>query len=155
MKIKRMTSSPAETKKIGKTLGKFLRAGDVLALAGELGAGKTTLVQGIAKGLGVMDEKSVSSPTFVLTHEYQGREKIYHLDWYRLSRVRGADAEMAEEYFSSGAVTLVEWPEKGKSLLPPQTVFVEILHRGNNRRALLFSFPAKTGAGIVKALKKI
>ena len=137
------THSAAETKKFGKKFGGLLRAGDVVALEGELGAGKTTLVKGIAKGLGVQSERAVSSPTFVLIHEYQGREKIYHLDWYRLKSVKDADAELAEECFSSNAVALVEWPKRGKPLLPKQRIEIELSHDGGSSRKIKLRFIGK------------
>ena len=149
------TGSPASTKKLGRLLGRFLGPGQVLALTGELGSGKTTLVKGIAKGLGVPSEKAVSSPTFTLIHEYEGREKIYHLDWYRLSSVRGADAELAGECFSSPAVTVVEWPERGKALLPKNAWKISIEHEGPAKRHFSFVFPADTDPGLIRAIQKI
>ena len=153
MKFTLITHSPGETKKIGKTFARYLKSGDVVALEGRLGAGKTTLVKGIAKGLGVKNERTVSSPTFVLMHEYSGREKIRHLDWYRLSRVEGVDAEMAEECFYSGAVTLVEWPQKGRTLLPSPALRIQISHRGGDKRSLRFWLPAGTAGAFREALK--
>lgn len=131
-----LSRSSAETKKIGSRIGRALRSGDVVALRGPLGSGKTTLVKGIARGLGHGSEKDVLSPTFVVIHEYTGREKIYHLDWYRLSSVRGVDRQLAEECFSSKAVTLVEWPEKGEALLPKDRIEVTLAHRGEDSRSI-------------------
>ena len=136
-----VSQSAAQTIKIGRTLGRSLKAGDVVALQGKLGAGKTTLVKGIAKGLGLSSAKLVSSPTYALIHEYQGRKKIYHLDWYRLNRVKGADAEFARECFGSDGVTLVEWPERGIRLLPKGAVRVRILHQGPSARRIQITFP--------------
>ena len=139
-----ITHSAAETKKLGKVLAGILEPGDVVALQGELGAGKTTLVQGIAQGLGVRSENPAASPTFVLIHEYRGRFKIYHLDWYRLKKVGGTDAQMAEECFRGDAVTLVEWPERGEALLPPEALKVRISYEGADKRSFRFSLsPAK------------
>ena len=154
MKLILHTNSAVETKKIGRILGKLLSAGNVLTLKGELGAGKTTLVKGIAGGLGVKHENAVCSPTFVLIHEYQGREKIYHLDWYRLTRVEGPDAEMAEECFNSSAVTLVEWPERGKKLLPASAWHAVLSHRGPKKRRLVLSIPKAIGSYLLQRLKK-
>ena len=147
--MKFQSNSSTETEKIGKRIGRWLQAGDVLTLSGPLGAGKTTLVRGIARGLGVGNKQIVSSPTFVMVHEYEGREKIYHLDWYRLARVRGSDAMLSKECFNLNAVTLVEWPERGKSLLPTNRIeivlkyktfekrLVEITIKGSCRETLL------------------
>lgn len=154
-KIILRTDSPQKTKRIGKILGKYFSSGAVVALQGELGAGKTTLVKGIAKGLGVASEKTVSSPTFVLIHEYVGCKKIYHLDWYRLPRVEGADESMAEECFASQGVTLVEWPERGRSLLPSRTVRIQLSHKGPRSRLITLTFPQSPAPAFLKALKKI
>ena len=134
--MKFLSRSAAETKKIGEKIGRSLRAGDVVALSGELGAGKTTLVKGIAKGLGVPATEEISSPTFVLIHEYQGREKIYHLDWYRLEKVEGEDRFLVEECFADNAVTLVEWPERAKNLLPRKHLEVRLKHVSEKERRL-------------------
>lgn len=121
-----LSHSPSETKNFGKKLGQSLKPGAVVALVGELGAGKTTLVKGIAEGLGVRDKKEVASPTFVLVHEYQGRCKVYHLDWYRLESIGDADRELFEECFRPDAITLVEWADRGKDILPKDHVRIEL-----------------------------
>ena len=128
------TTSAAQTTRLGVKLGRALKCGDILALSGELGAGKTTLVKGIVRGLGAKD--GVTSPTFTLIHEYHGREKIYHLDWYRLKKVEKMDQQMAEECFSDQAVTLVEWPERGKKFLPKNLIHIQITHVSKNRRKI-------------------
>lgn len=135
--IRWVSRSAEETKKIGRELGKLLRAGDVVALVGELGSGKTTLVKGMAQGLEVPSGgEKVLSPSFVLVHEYQGREKLYHLDWYRLSSVRGVDAGLSEECFDSEAVTVVEWADRGKEILPPERLEIRLEHHGEESRML-------------------
>ncbi len=131
-----VSRSASETKRIGRELARRLMAGNVVALYGELGAGKTTLVQGIAEGLGVRSGGEVSSPTFVVIHEYVGKFKIHHLDWYRLKKVKGVDAAMAEECFYSNGVTLVEWPERGEDLLPQKHIEIRIRHQGPTIRAI-------------------
>ena len=128
--------SAAETIRFGKKLGRKLRAGDVVTLSGELGSGKTTLVKGLAEGLGVPSDKEVSSPTFVLIHEYRGREKIYHLDWYRLKRVAGEDRFLAEECFQDSAVTLIEWPDRGRDLIPRKHWEIRLRHVSPKERML-------------------
>ena len=134
--IKFVTNSANETKKIGKQIGKLLRAGDVVALEGSLGSGKTTLVKGIAEGLGVKDKKEVVSPTFVLIHEYEAREKIYHMDWYRLSRVEGQDRLLAEECFNSKGIALVEWAERGKNIFPKEHIRISLRYKGTAARII-------------------
>ena len=132
-----ISHSETETKKIGEHLAKKLIAGDVVALYGNLGAGKTTLVKGIARGLGVKPEDQVSSPTYVVIHEYRGKKlKLYHLDWYRLKNVRGVDEALAEECFYSKGITLVEWPERGEDLLPEHALRIKINHKNLTTRLI-------------------
>jgi len=104
----------------GRQFADCLRAGDIVALSGELGAGKTCLVKGIAAGLGALTE--VTSPTFTLIHEYRGgRCPLYHADLYRLESLQQALAIGLEEYLDGDGVTVVEWAEKIEALLPPHT----------------------------------
>ena len=138
MKIK--SGSTADTKKIAHKLGRRLKPGDVVTLRGELGAGKTTFTKGLAKALGVRSEKNVTSPTFVLIHEYEGRLPLYHLDWYRLSKVEGTDRDLAEECFNGQGVTVVEWPERGSAILPKERIEIEILHVGPSSRVIEIRF---------------
>ena len=127
--IKFKTRTALETKRIARQLGRQLNPGDVVALRGPLGAGKTTFAKGLAKGLGVRSERQVSSPTFVLIHEYAARFPVYHLDWYRLERVEGSDRQLAAECFEGNGVTLVEWPDRGENLLPEDHIEVRLQHR--------------------------
>ena len=151
--IKFLSNSSTETKKIGTRLGRLLKAGDVVALRGELGSGKTTLAKGIARGLGIDGEKEVASPTFVLIHEYEGREKIFHIDWYRLKAVEQADRLFAEECFSSEAVTLVEWAERGKKILPKGRLEIRLSHKGPDTRLIEVASKGKKYGDLLKALR--
>jgi tRNA threonylcarbamoyladenosine biosynthesis protein TsaE len=117
------THSPEETQQLGVQLAKRLNPGDVLVLTGEIGAGKTTLVQGIAKGLGV-ESGSVASPTFVLVREYPGRMPIYHADLFRLDHLPDAEMLGLDEYYESDGVTLIEWGRQIPGALPED--FLEI-----------------------------
>ncbi len=134
--IKFKTHSAAETQGVGEKIGECLKAGDVVALEGPLGSGKTTLIKGIAKGLGVKDEKEVVSPTFVLIHEYEARQKVYHMDWYRLPKIEGQDRLMAEECFNSDAVTLVEWADRGKNIFPKHSIQIILKYSGPDKRTI-------------------
>jgi|SRR5690606_25682359 len=135
------TDSPEATKALGARLAAGLGPGDVVALYGDLGAGKTHLVQGLCAALGV-PEAAVTSPTFTLVNVYQGRDfPVYHVDAYR---IRHADEffEMGyEEYFYGDGLTLVEWPERVEDLLPPATLRLRLTHLGENRRRIA---PAET-----------
>lgn len=100
-------------------LGSFLKPKDVVALFGDLGSGKTTLIKGIVAGLGAKD--AVSSPTFTIQHQYRGKEvMIYHFDFYRIDTPQGLRSIGCEEFFDGDGICLVEWPEHANDLLPPQ-----------------------------------
>lgn len=118
------TSSPEETARVGKSLGAILRAGDVICLNGDLGAGKTCFAQGVACGLEV--DGPVTSPTFTLINEYQGRLPLYHMDVYRLADSLEMEDLGYEEYFYGDGVTLVEWAERVKELLPEERLDITI-----------------------------
>jgi tRNA threonylcarbamoyladenosine biosynthesis protein TsaE len=125
-----VTNSAAETETIGEHLGKRLRIGDVLLLTGELGAGKTTFVRGVARGVG--SAAPVASPTFQLVRVYPGRVQLAHVDLYRVER----DAELAdlglEELAGQGAV-VIEW---GDRLQVPGSTVIQIEHLGGDRRVV-------------------
>ena len=132
-------SDYAQTRSIGRKIGRSLMPGDVVALEGALGSGKTTLVKGIAAGLGAAPEREVTSPSFALIHEYSGRKKMFHMDWYRLETLTPADARLAEECFEQGAVSIVEWPDRGKNILPAGTIWITLEHAGRTKRIITFT----------------
>jgi tRNA threonylcarbamoyladenosine biosynthesis protein TsaE len=111
-----------ETQLFGSLLGNFAQAGDIYCLEGNLGAGKTAISQAIAKGLAVPPSTNVSSPSFAIMHEYQGRLPMYHMDFYRL----GTADEVAElgldEYFVGSGVCVIEWASKADDFLPEQRI---------------------------------
>jgi len=128
------SSSEAETRALGKEFGSDLSVGDVVALVGELGAGKTQFVKGVAEAFGVSPE-DVSSPTFTIAHEYEGRIPVYHLDLYRLSGPAELQQSGVEEYFDMDGVCLVEWPERAEHLLPERVQVIRLTHLpGGSRR---------------------
>jgi tRNA threonylcarbamoyladenosine biosynthesis protein TsaE len=116
-----LSSSPAETIAYGRRLAADARPGDVWALSGDLGAGKTHFVQGVAAGLGIA--ATVTSPTFNLLHEYEGgRLPLFHFDFYRLRTAAEALALGLDEYLAAGGLTIIEWAGKFPELLPAATV---------------------------------
>ncbi len=117
------TESPAETVRLGRRIGRRLRAGDVVLLQGDLGTGKTVVAQGIGRGLGVGDP--VKSSSFVLVNEYQGRLRMYHADLYRLEDPEQV-AELALEENAAAGVLVVEWPERALDELPPEHLLVRL-----------------------------
>jgi tRNA threonylcarbamoyladenosine biosynthesis protein TsaE len=118
------SDGPEATHRLGRSLGPHLAPGDVIALAGTLGAGKTVFAQGVAAGLGV--EVGVTSPTFTLINEYAGRIPLYHVDLYRLAGPVDAGAIGLEEYLGGDGVALVEWPERAPALLPDDHLVVAL-----------------------------
>ncbi|MBD3349278.1 MAG: tRNA (adenosine(37)-N6)-threonylcarbamoyltransferase complex ATPase subunit type 1 TsaE [Candidatus Eisenbacteria bacterium] len=133
------TSSPEETRDLGRLLGSRLFAGAVVALRGELGTGKTVLVQGISAGLGF--DGYVSSPSFVVVNEYDGRLPIYHVDLYRMEGPDSVEGLGYRELFWSRGVALIEWAERAGGLLPDDRLDVAVESRDRTRR--VFEFRAK------------
>lgn len=117
-----------DTRAIGAALAPLLQPGDALALTGELGAGKTTLVQGLARGLGFGG--AVVSPTFTLVREYRGRLTVYHVDVYRLDRIQDVMDLGFEEMLDGDGVLVVEWGDVVEGLLPPEHLLVELTAPG-------------------------
>ena len=124
MTKKYITRSPEETVELGKRLGERLRAGDVVAYRGGLGAGKTTMTRGIALGMGLKDD--VSSPTFALVHEYSGEKRLCHFDMYRISGAADLESTGFFDYLGDGCVIAVEWSENIADELPDTAVTVSI-----------------------------
>lgn len=114
-------------------MGRGLEQGAVCALRGELGAGKTTLVQGIALGLGV--EEIVTSPSFTIIAEYEGRHTLYHMDLYRISGEEEFEALGAEELFYGDGIVVIEWSERIETVLPPHRISVSIRINGPHERS--------------------
>lgn len=128
------TPSPEATREVGAILGKHARAGDLLLLVGELGAGKTTLVQGLCQGLGVPEP--ARSPTFVLVHRYEGRLPLYHVDLYRIGSISEALDLGLEEFVGKDGVTVVEWAERALPAFPQDYLLVHFTAEGDTTRRL-------------------
>lgn len=125
------TEKPQETEELGERIGSALEPGIVIALIGDLGAGKTTLTKGIARGLQSTD--LIHSPTFTLIHEHEGRMPVYHFDLYRLDSPEQLDDLGYEDYFYGDGVALVEWAEKAEGLLPPDHLEIRITSDSDRR----------------------
>jgi tRNA threonylcarbamoyladenosine biosynthesis protein TsaE len=132
------SASAGETERIAARLAARLRAGDVVTVSGELGAGKTTFVRGACRALGVTSR--VTSPTFTIGHRYSGRIDVSHLDLFRFTDVSAAEWGDLEPYFD-GAIVFVEWPEAGLADLPPARLAVRLEHAGGDRRRLELTSP--------------
>ena len=120
------TESPEETQALGEKIGKTFRQGDVIALIGDLGTGKTCLTQGIARGVGIASDEIVNSPSYILINEYNGKIPIYHIDLYRLED----SAEIAElglsEYVEGNGICIIEWAERMADALPDSCIKIYI-----------------------------
>lgn len=124
--------SAAETLKAGQAMGELLRPGDIVALKGRLGAGKTVFAKGIAKGLGCRNH--VKSPSFVLINIYQGTIPMYHIDFYRLKKTSDLHDLGLEEFLCGTGVSVVEWAQKFPNALPRDHISVEIVYSGRDER---------------------
>lgn len=118
------SSSEEETIKLGEELGKLLKPGTIVGLNGQLGAGKTVFVKGIARGLNTLEEPN--SPTFVIMSKYEGKVPLYHFDLYRISSAEELEEIGYEDYFYGDGVTVVEWSDRVKEVFPDSTIKVEI-----------------------------
>jgi tRNA threonylcarbamoyladenosine biosynthesis protein TsaE len=148
-----VSGSPGRTREAGRALGGLLDAGAYICLYGELGAGKTTFVQGIADGLGIR-EQYITSPSFSLINEYKGRLDLYHIDLYRLSGPGDLEGIGFTEYPGNG-VAVVEWPERAEGLLPGQRLDILIEYAGGDSRRITFSARGKVYETILEGLCRI
>lgn len=142
------TKTLAATHRLGESIGRNLRGDETFALTGDLGAGKTSFTQGLAKGLGV--KNSVISPTFVLERIYRGRHPLHHFDMYR---IEADDIDSIGLLDTLGeAIVVVEWAEKLKATLPDDTIWVTIKPLGENHREFSFDYPSNR-AYVFEAIK--
>lgn len=130
------TNSAEETFILAGKIGRKLRGGDILALSGELGSGKTCFTGGLASGLGVDSRYKVTSPTFTLINEYPAQIKLYHFDVYRLNNYSDLDDIGYEEYFSGKGVVVIEWAEKVAEIIPESAIFIHFEYIDENRRKI-------------------
>lgn len=126
--------SLAETVGLGRRLGELAMPGDVICLDGDLGAGKTTLTQAIARGLEVPEACYVTSPSFAIMHEYPGRMPLYHMDFYRLQDSLEIVDLGLEEFFYLSGLTVIEWSQRGRDLLPENRLHLLLENTGDCRR---------------------
>jgi tRNA threonylcarbamoyladenosine biosynthesis protein TsaE len=144
------SSGPEDTRRLGEAAGSAAQAGDVVLLSGELGAGKTVFVQGVARGLEY--EGNVSSKSFVILGEYAGREKLYHADLYRLEDPEQV-AELALSEITEDGVLIVEWPERGEWALPEEVLQVRFEVTGEETRRLTITATGPRAETLLQRLK--
>ena len=145
--------SPEQTRRIGMRLGGALQVGDVICLQGDLGAGKTTFVQGIAQGWGSLD--SVSSPTFIIVNVYRGRDeaRLFHMDAYRLDSASEAEELDLDAMLSQGPL-LIEWPERMEGLVPPENLWVNLEHIAEDEREMRFRASGDRYDALLEVVRK-
>lgn len=128
----KITQNYLETIEFGNKVGSLLKSGDVILLAGDLGAGKTTFTKGIGQALGI--KRVINSPTFTIVKEYHGALDLYHLDLYRLDGL-GSDFDL-EEYFEKDGIVVCEWPDNVKEIIPSEYLMIEIFRAGDEQRRI-------------------
>lgn len=145
--------SPAQTRHIGRYLGGALQAGDVICLQGELGAGKTTFVQGIAMGWGSLD--SVSSPTFIIVNVYRraDQSQLFHMDTYRLDSTPEAEELDLDSMLAQGPL-LIEWPERINGLVPAERLWVKLEHIDAEEREMKFKASGKRYDDLLEIVRR-
>ena len=140
------THSDEETREAGRQIAAWLPSQAVVALIGDLGAGKTTLTQGIAEGRGAARAEDVSSPTFTLIHEYGEPVRVYHVDLYRLETAEEARRLGLEDLFDQKALVLIEWGDKFPELLPENAFRITLTSTGDEDRVVEVTAPEKEAA---------
>lgn len=148
------SESAEQTFATGFAIGKKAGEGDVFALTGELGAGKTCFTGGLARGLGVGENYTITSPTFTLVNEYPGRCRLYHFDVYRLNQIGELDDLGYDEYVSGKGVVAIEWAEKITGALPSDAVLIRFGYIDENKRIISISGPQKRVQELVKDIKR-
>ena len=131
------SDSAEQTVELGRRIGEKLKGGEVIAVCGPLGSGKTHLIKGIASGAGAQDQKQVTSPTFVIVNEYVGRLDIYHVDAYRLNSIAEFEMLGFDDFCHPHSVVLIEWADKVESALEAMDyIRIELSHAGPTEREI-------------------
>jgi len=135
-KLEVVSKSPEESVRLGALIGRLAQPGDVLLLTGNLGAGKTCFIRGVAGGLGIKDY--VMSPSFVILRELKGRIKLYHIDLYRLDNIAETADLGLDDYLYGDGIVAVEWAEKALKLMPAEHLHIKIDYISENERRFVF-----------------
>ena len=150
---KLISHSPEQTQKLGTGIGELALPGDIYLLVGNLGTGKTCLTQGIAWGLNI--KEYTMSPSFVIVRELHGRLPLYHIDLYRLDHIEEVADLGLDDYFYGNGVCVVEWAEKGLSILPPEHLMIQISFISDTERSFQFKPSGKRYREIAGRLKHL
>ena len=144
------TNNADETEELGLRIGKSLKGGEVIAMEGDLGAGKTTMTKSLAKGLGI--DEHVTSPTFTIVNEYEGRLKLFHFDVYRIGDIEEMYDLGFEEYIYSGGVCIIEWSNLIEEILPADRINIEILYLDEGKREVIISGSGEKFDNLIEGL---
>jgi tRNA threonylcarbamoyladenosine biosynthesis protein TsaE len=137
MSLNLKSRSPEQTIELGRRIGEKLRGGEIVAVCGPLGSGKTHLIKGIATGAGAIDARNVNSPTFVIVNEYQGRLDIYHVDAYRLTSIAEFEMLGFDDFCYPESVVLIEWADKIEAAIQPlDYIRIDIEHNARSERTI-------------------
>jgi len=155
MKSYHLTSESEEnTKILGKKISQVLHRGDIVCLFGDLGSGKTTLVKGMAQGLKIRPA-TVHSPTFVMMNIYEGKMPLFHWDLYRIKNTKEISSLGFEEFLYDDGISVIEWADKLKTLVPEEHLRVELTHRGINQRSITLKAVGGKYEQVLRQLSKI
>ena len=152
MKKAFITNSPEETVHLGRKIGKLLKQGDVVALLGNLGAGKTVIANGLCSGLGVK-ENYITSPTYTIVNQYDGRIPVYHIDLYRLNDSKELYNLGWDEYIYGHGACVIEWADKAKEMLPEEYLMVNIKVTGTNKRKIILQAKGSSYRNLLERLR--
>lgn len=146
--------SPEQTRQLGMRLGGALQAGDVICLQGDLGAGKTTFVQGIAEGWGAVD--AVSSPTFIIVNQYRdsGQRQLFHMDAYRLDSTPEAEELDLDTMLAQGPL-IIEWPERMERLIPRERLWVQLDYMNEDEREMKFKSRGRRYDELLELVRRV
>ncbi|OHB62728.1 MAG: tRNA (adenosine(37)-N6)-threonylcarbamoyltransferase complex ATPase subunit type 1 TsaE [Planctomycetes bacterium RBG_13_62_9] len=137
MELTITSHSPEQTVELGRQIGSQLRGGEVFAITGPLGSGKTRLIKGVAAGAGAEDVRSVTSPTFVIVNQYEGRLDIYHIDAYRLDSIAEFEMLGFDDFCYPQSVVLIEWADKiAPAIAAIDSIHIELAHAGEHTRTI-------------------
>ncbi len=150
-KLSVITVSPDQTRRLGMHIGRLAEGNQIYLLTGNLGTGKTHLVQGIAFGLGI--DEYACSPSFMIAREYHGRLTLYHLDLYRLERLEEIADLGLDEYFRDDSLCAIEWADKGTTALPGDNLTIRLAHLPGDKRSISFVSHGKRYDDLIGRLK--
>jgi len=146
------TKSPEETMRLGRKIGKLLKQGDVIALIGNLGAGKTVISKGLCSGLGVKEDY-ITSPTYTIINQYDGKIPVYHIDLYRLKNLDELYNLGWDEYIYGNGACIIEWADKAAEMLPEEYLMVNLEVTGTNKRQIILQAKSSSYENLLERVR--